>query len=125
MIRKHDKPLEQIIKRYDEIYINDKIKFENHDHNTLTIKKPDSFILTNKGEIVQIIEILSKSSIIVGRSFNTKNDFFEKPIKSSRLDIYIVNNLSENSMQWQISDIKKKIMIFNMDNNLVALPILK
>jgi len=49
----------------------------------------------------------------------------EKPIKSSKLDIYVVNNLSENSMQCRISDIKKKIMIFNMDSKLLALPILK
>lgn len=125
MIRKHDKPLQQIIKRYDEIYINDKIKFGNHDHNTFTVKKPDCFILTSAGEIVQIIEILSNSSVIVGKSFNSKSDMFEKPIKSSKLDIYVVNNLSENSMQWRISDIKKKIMIFNMDGKLLALPILK
>lgn len=38
MIRKHDKPLQQIIKRYDEIYVNDKIKFGNHDNNTFTVK---------------------------------------------------------------------------------------
>ncbi|KAL5241685.1 hypothetical protein ACI65C_009095 [Semiaphis heraclei] len=89
------------------------------------IKKPDCFILTSAGEIVQIIEILSNSSVIVGKSFNSKSDMFEKPIKSSKLDIYVVNNLSENSMQWRISDIKKKIMIFNMDGKLLALPILK
>lgn len=125
MIRKHDKPLQQIIKRYDEIYINDKIKFGNHDHNTFTVQKPDCFILTSAGEIVQIIEILSNSSVIVGKSFNSKSDMFDKPIKSSKLDIYVVKNLSENSMQWRISDIKKKIMIFNMDGKLLALPILK
>lgn len=32
---------------------------------------------------------------------------FEKPIKSSKLDIFIVNNLSENTKQWNVSDIKK------------------
>jgi len=52
MIRKHEKPLQQRIKRHDEIYINDKIKFANHDHNTFTVQKPDCFILTTKGEIV-------------------------------------------------------------------------
>lgn len=48
MIRKHDKPLQQIIKRYDEIFTIEKIKFGNRDHNTFTVKKPDCFILTNK-----------------------------------------------------------------------------
>lgn len=74
MIRKHDKPLQQIIKRFDEIFINDKIKFKDHDdNNTFTVKKPDCFILTSGGEIVQITEILSNNSlVIVGRSFDSK-----------------------------------------------------
>lgn len=125
MIRKNDKPLQQIIKRYDEIYNNDKIKFRNHDSNTFTVKKPDCFVLTSEGEVVQIIEILSVSKVIVGRSFNSKKDIFEKPIKSSKLDIFVVYNLSENTKEWCISDIKKKMMIFNMDDKLLAIPILQ
>ena len=91
-----------------DLYINDKIKFANHNHNTFTVKKPDCFILTTEGEIVQIIEILSNSSVIVGKSFNIKSDMFEKPIKPSKLDIYDVNILSENFKQWHVSNIKKK-----------------
>ncbi|KAF0747045.1 Uncharacterized protein FWK35_00024518 [Aphis craccivora] len=80
------------------------------------MKKPDCFILTSEGEIVQIIDILSNSSVIVGKSFDNKN-------------IYVVNNLSENSKEWHVLDIrKKKIMIFNMDvcftgdNTVAAVP---
>lgn len=40
MLRKHDKPLQQIIKRYEEICINDKLKFINQNYNTFTINKP-------------------------------------------------------------------------------------
>lgn len=50
---------------------------------------------------------------------------FKKPIKSSKLDIFVVNNLSENTTQWSISDIKKKVMIINLDDKLIAMPILK
>ncbi|CAI6376584.1 unnamed protein product [Macrosiphum euphorbiae] len=125
MLRKHEKPLEQIIKRYGEIIINDNIKFSNSKHNTFTIKKPDNFVLTTGGEIVQIIDILSNTSTIVGKKFNSKEDMFEKPISSSKLDIFIVKDLSENTKEWCISDIKKKIMIFNINEVLIAVPILK
>jgi len=108
MLRKHEKPLEQIIKRYGEIIMNDNIKFSISKYNTFTIKKPDCFVLTADGEIVQIIDILSNTSTIVGKKFNSKEDMFEKPISSSKLDIFIVNDLSENAEEWSISDIKKK-----------------
>lgn len=125
MIRKHEKPLEQIINRYNEISNNDKIKFTNHDHNTFTVQKPNCFVLTFGGEIVQIDELLLNATAIVGRTFNSKEDMFEKPIQSSKLDIFIVNNLSKNTQQWAISDIKKKMMIFSINNILLAIPILK
>lgn len=106
MLRKHEKPLQQIIKRYEEISNNDKIKFTNSSHSTFSVHKPDCFVFTSEGQIVQIVEILSNS--IVGQSFNSKKDLFEKPIKSSKLDIFIVDNLSECTKIWRISDIKKK-----------------
>lgn len=125
MLRKHEKPLEQIIKRYGEIIVNDNIKFSNSKYNTFTIKKPDCFVLTTEGEVVQIIDILSNTSTILGKKFNSKEDMFEKPISSSKLDIFIVNDLSENTKEWCVSDIKKKIMIFDIDEVLIAVPILK
>lgn len=125
MLRKHEKPLQQIIKRYEEIINNDNIKFTNSKFNTFTIKKPDCFVLTTGGEIVQIVDILSNSTTIVGRKFNSKEDMFEKPIRSSKLDIFILNDLSENTKEWHISDIKKKMMIFYIDDVLITIPILK
>lgn len=102
MLRKHDKPLQQIIKRYEEICINDKIKFINQNYNTFTINKPNCFVLTTDGEVVEIVEILSKSAAIVGKKFKNKEDLYKKPMKSSKLDIYIVKNKSENTNKWYI-----------------------
>lgn len=108
MLRKHEKPLQQIIKRYEEIINNDNIKFTSSKYNTFTIKKPDCFVLSTRGEIVQIVDISSNSTTIVGRQFNSKEDLFEKPIRSSKLDIFIVNDLSVNTKEWCVSDLKKK-----------------
>lgn len=81
--------------------------------------------MTTDCEVVEIVEILSKSAAIVGKKFKNKEDLYKKPIKSSKLDIYIVKNKSENTNKWYISDIKKKMMILNFDNALIAIPILK
>jgi len=51
---------------------------------------------------------------------------FIKPLKSSKLDIFVVKTLSVHSSQWKISDVqKKKMIIFNLDNVLTAVPILR
>lgn len=105
MIRKHDNPLQQIIKRFDEIYNNDEVKFKIHHNIKFTAKNPDCFILTYEDEVVQIIEISSDSTTIVGQSYNSKMDLFEKPIRSSKLNIFTVSNLSENTKQWSVSKI--------------------
>jgi len=51
-------------------------------------------------------------------------DFYDEPIKSSHFGIYIVNNLSNTLQTWQISDIKKKVMVFNFENKSIAVPFL-
>jgi len=33
------------------------------------------------------------------------------PLKSSKLDIYVVQNLSEIEKQWKMSDIKRKMIV--------------
>lgn len=69
----------------------------------------------------------TKDVIIIGYQFIHKELFFNKPIKSSKLDIYIVHNLSKTLKFWKISDIKKKLMLFpaiEKQNYYVAFPIL-
>lgn len=46
--------------------------------------------------------------MFVGHAFKNKEDMFIKPLKSSKLDIFVVKNLSINSNLWKISDVKKK-----------------
>lgn len=112
MLRKHKKLLQQIIKHCEEICINDKIKFINCSHNTFSVNKPDCFVLTNEGQIIQIVEILL--DFVVGLSFNSNEDLFEKPMKFSKLK-FIIKNWSESTKMWCITDIKKKMIIFHVD----------
>lgn len=128
MLRKHERPLQQVVRRYNEQCMNESIEPIIPKKNYLTSKKPDCFILTNLNEIVQITEIkrskIDQSMIIIGNIFHEKEDLFIEPLKSSLLNVYVVNNLSEHLNQWSESDIKNKMIVFNFKNKLTAVPIL-
>jgi len=50
---------------------------------------------------------------------------FIRPIKSTKLNLFIVGNLSKELKSRNISDIKNKMMIFDLDdNNMMALSII-
>lgn len=157
LIRKPDKPLEQIVLRYQErrqlIINNVKSKTEyklagphnkgpliqnttSPQYNKLlfynfkfkTQIDADSYFCSNKNEIVKLINIAySKNTdqvILIGKKFDSMQNFYDEPIKSSNFGIYIVNNLSNTLQAWQISDIKKKVMIFNFENKSISVPFL-
>jgi len=132
MLRKHEKPLEQVIKRYQEKTTNEivnhisnqpiaaKLSYEHSNgpliqntyepqylklilHNKITINtrsSSDSYVLTNTGEVVQVKNIAhynsTKEVLIIGFEFLNKCPFYDKPIRSSKLNIFIVQNLSKN-----------------------------
>lgn len=126
MLRKNEKPLQQVVRRYKEQHnVNTIIQLKNNDQLKLKVKEPDCFVLTNNGTIVKINKFLPDNEMFVGHAFTHKEDMFTKPLKSSKLDIFIVTNLSVNSSQWKMSDVQKIIIIFNLDNILTAIPILK
>lgn len=126
MLRKNEKPLQQVVRRYKEQEnVNTITQLKNKDQLNLKVKEPDCFVLTYDGTIVKINEFLPGNEMFIDHSFTCKEDMFIKPLKSSKLDIFVVKNLSVNSSQWKISDVRKKIIIFNLDNILIAVPILR
>jgi len=125
MLRKNDKPLQQVVNRYKEICDNENITYNNYDELNFTTNEPDCFILTTGGEIVKITDIVSQNNVVIGRQFLNKENLFNKPFKSSKLDIFIVKTLSETAKEWKITEIKKKIVMFNFNNNLISIPIIR
>ncbi|KAL4082179.1 hypothetical protein QTP88_030204, partial [Uroleucon formosanum] len=99
MLCKHDKPLQQVVKRYEEQCKNIKNDNpKNKDILNLTAKTPDY------------------TDNFVGRIFSNKYDFFEIPLKSSKIDIFIVENFSQNLKQRTKSDLKNKLFLINFEN---------
>lgn len=160
-IRKHEKPLEQIINRYSEISsinLNTFKKTQLYDekpilkrphtngllidnivgvqynsllyrHFHISIKKQkesDCFILTNSGEVVKCVNVIEMNNniLIIGKQYNNVTPFFIEPINSKKLDIYYVKYLSETLNCWNITDIKRKMIIFNHDKKIIAVSVI-
>jgi len=159
-IRKHDLPLQQIIRRYHEKYSNEIIatgssielnskKVYHHDLGPLienitcgpqlvtlkirnfTIKvktTADRYVLTFGGDIVTVVNIArlidTNEQVIIGYKFLSKQPFYEKPLKSSKLNIYIVQNKSTDLQYWKITDIHFKVMILVSNNQHIAMPLI-
>lgn len=69
------------------------------------------------------MHILKENTAIIGVPILFKKNKYEKPIKSSKLNIYVVSNLSENTKSITLSEIKKKIMLFPLNEvEFIALP---
>lgn len=105
------------------------IFFENFTLKTNTDK--DSYILTNCGQIIKCVNIAhniqtlnSKVPVIVGKQFLNMLPAYTKPLCSTILNIYKINNLSCNLKIWNITDIKYKMMVIKFKDYTVAMPIL-
>lgn len=166
MLRKHEKPLEQIVKRFKEIDINTgsnpnknlnkspilKILHNNgplpnttlrgSQYKTLILtdkliiikidKESDCYFGTVNNDVVKVFNIIkdlnTKQIIIVEKIFTKKTLFYQKPIKSKTLNIFIVNKVSDTFMLYCINYIIKKYIVFTSYggdcNNNIAMPIL-
>jgi len=159
-IRKHDLPLQQIIRRYHEKCSNDIIATGSsmelnsktvYHHNlgplienitcgpqfvTLKVKNftiklkstADRFVLTFEGDIVTVVNIAhlikTNEQVINGYKFLSKQPFYENPLKSSKLNIYIVQNKSTDLQYWKITDIHSKVMILVSEDQQIAIPLI-
>lgn len=159
MVHKHDKPLQQIIKRLNEknsievkISDNNLIKCEELKHKHIdgplienivgkqykklylkNIKinvgsKTECYILNKSNEIIKVENIINlhktNTIIIIGKMFETKKAFYDNPIISTFLNIYEVNNLSDNYKYWTCDFIKTKIILFELDGKKIHFPII-
>ncbi|KAF0705638.1 Uncharacterized protein FWK35_00038752, partial [Aphis craccivora] len=108
MIRKHEKPLQQVVRRYEELCDVQITKSNKCREFNFSIKEPDCFFSVKSGHIIQITDFNLSTGCIFGRSFKEQSDMYKIPLKSSNLGILIVKDLSVDIKQWKISSIEKK-----------------
>jgi len=158
MLRKPDKPLQQIIKRYNEkclMMSNTKYKYmalhftgihnrgpiiensmEGIQYSSLklenmTIKTKvdaDSYLMTKDKRLIKVVNIISNErnseGILICKYFQNSYPLFLNPIRSTELDIYVVNNLSNELIWYHINDISKKMILIPHNNEQILLPLL-
>jgi len=157
-LRKHDKPLEQVVRRYNEEFSNYEFTatktpessytkthnqgpmLENITCNpqfaslklrniTININKlADSFIFTKQNQIVKVVNIAhscaTKELLIIGYTFFEKKPLYDSPIKSTKLGIYVFEDISDQLQSWKIDEIMHKLMVLIFKNRNIAIPII-
>jgi len=158
MFRKPDKPLQQIIKRYNEnclLMSNTKykyivlhfvgihnrgpiiennmkgIQFSSLKLENMTIKTKtdtDSYLITKDKRLIKVVNIISNErksdGILICKYFQNSYPLFLNPIRSIDLDIYVVNNLSNELIWCHINDISKKMIFMPHNDEQILLPLL-
>lgn len=62
--------------------------------------------------------------ILICKYFQNSYPLFLNPIRSIELDIYVVNNLSNELIWYHINDISKKMIFMPHNNEQILLPLL-
>lgn len=63
--------------------------------------------------------------MLIGKFFKSVLPYYNDPIDSTLLHIYVVDyNLSRDIHYWEISFVKRKIMILKDSEKLIAMPII-
>lgn len=145
-LRKADKPLQQVIRRYFErerfskekhpenisypvpLCPINKREFEKVKFKDFVIhagRKKDNCCLLKTGEIVIIESIFSEENkyVVSGRKFKKYENLYEKPCLSKVLQIFVVSGLSSLKI-WSLSDISIKMVLFPIRNAYAAFPLL-
>lgn len=111
-----------ISKQFKKLVHNTVVYFSN------SYKSSDSYFISKTGKIVQIENIIVTSNnktVLLGREFLTYKSFYNYPIESSLLGIYVVKDLSEFQI-WDLVEIKSKCLIIPSNrstNDLVCFPL--
>jgi len=98
---------------------------------TMSIKthiEADSYLLTHDHNVFKVLNIIENNTtghiILICKKFENKRPLFIKPIESTCLHIYIVNQLSDNYVSCTINNIKNKMIVLPFNDNFIALPII-
>lgn len=89
--------------------------------------KADCYILTTDKSIVKIVNIyhIGNKETILGYRFTYASYFYQNPLKSTKLNIYEVNDLNNHLESWPVQSILCKCMVLQYaGNKYVAFPLI-
>lgn len=91
-----------------------------------TKKNGDRWFITKRGVIVKMMHAQKSDGkyLIFGAPLKQKKEFFIHPLPSRYLDIYISNGETKESIFFDISEIRSKLMCLSYKNDFVFIPLL-
>lgn len=98
------------------------IKFKTF---TLKIFEPDNCCSLKNGSVVCLENIIQTNteSVIIGKEYLTKTNFYTEPCESSELGIYVVSQLGLLK-SWNINDIASKCLKLSFNEKCIVFPLL-
>lgn len=93
---------------------------------SLSTKTKDSCVITEKGNVFKIENIVQasdKSVHIIGKKYTDKRNFFTYPCHSSELDIYRVKTLKTSCQALCMTSVRMKAVLLPYKNDLICMPI--
>lgn len=85
----------------------------------------DSYLLTNENKVIRIENITnSENNIFASKKIPVYNSFYNYPIESKLLNIYLLSRLSLNLEVWPIESIMAKVIILPFKDKYVCFPII-
>lgn len=94
--------------------IKSQFKSINFKNTEVKINDSDCYVQTKEGVIVKIVNIChtaENEEIIIGFRFKRVTSFYQKPLNSSKLNIFSVSNLNNSLEYWKVDCIKCKCMV--------------
>lgn len=141
-LRGGHRPLAQIAKRIAEFSIlntDDDNKYSSQETQFISNKKiqitngfslsvgsKNKWFMTKGKEIVAMVNASKNENIITinGIAIKEKHDFFESPVKSSRINIYASNGKTSEPKSYSLNNIKCKLFCLEYKSELVFFPLL-
>lgn len=94
--------------------------FQNY---SLKTDEPDNCCSLTDGAIIIIKNFISNDIFVIGHKYKSLNDFYSEPCLSSKLGIYLVDNLG-NLQIWNLEQIAYKCLKLKYKNQYVVFPLL-
>lgn len=141
MLRKHNKPLQQISNRLHEkqqIDVNhitlitypvfkrnksSEIVFENFKLNS---NNKNKWFITKCNQIVMLIrtETTGSGDVIIGQEIKNQGNFYSKPFLSKHLQIFQSDGFLETEKIYNVSEISSKVFFLKYEDSAVFIPLL-
>jgi len=100
-------------------------KLTTHDFSLSTHRSNNCFT-TRSGDIVllsNVIKTADKGVLLAGRKYTQKGNFYDFPLESSQLGIFLVSNLERRRRYWKLGSLKCKNVRIPYEDSHLSIPL--